>query len=172
MRVEYGEKIVAYSGDTQWTDALLKAANGADLFVAEAYFFEKQIRFHLDFRTLESHRMQLGCRRLVLTHMSEDMLRRRKDVAIECAHDGNDLLALTRDARPSSGEDSSRLWVVHCLAPILISCPLPSIASEPLNETHALFDPRQECLHIVRQATWKYHVVLVYGRVRESLLLI
>jgi len=88
VRVEYGGKIIAYSGDTQWTDALLKAAKGADLFVAEAYFFDKQIRFHLDFRTLESHREQLGCRRLVLTHMSEDMLRRRKDVAIECADDG------------------------------------------------------------------------------------
>jgi ribonuclease BN (tRNA processing enzyme) len=88
VRVEYEGKIVAYSGDTQWTDALLKAANGADLFVAEAYFFDQQIKFHLDFRTLEIHRAQLGCRRLVLTHMSEDMLHRRNNLAIECAHDG------------------------------------------------------------------------------------
>ena len=88
VRVEYGDKIIAYSGDTQWTEALLKAAKDADLFVVEAYFFEKQIRFHLDFRTLESHRVRLECRRLVLTHMSEDMLLRRHDVAVACADDG------------------------------------------------------------------------------------
>ncbi|MCL5044977.1 MAG: MBL fold metallo-hydrolase [Deltaproteobacteria bacterium] len=88
VRLEYEGKIVAYSGDTQWTDALLQAANGADLFVAEAYFFDKPIKFHLDFRTLEFHRPQLGCRRLVLTHMSEEMLRRRADVPVPCADDG------------------------------------------------------------------------------------
>jgi ribonuclease BN (tRNA processing enzyme) len=88
VRVDYGGKIVAYSGDTGWTDALLDAANAADLFIAEAYYFEKQIKFHLDLRTLDTHRGKLGCRRLVLTHMSEDMLRRRNEVAIECADDG------------------------------------------------------------------------------------
>lgn len=54
VRVEYRGKIVAYSGDTEWTDSLLDAANGADLFIAEAYYFDKQIKFHLDFRTLRA----------------------------------------------------------------------------------------------------------------------
>ncbi len=88
VRVEYEGKIVGYSGDTQWTDALVKAADGADLFVAEAYFFDKQVKFHLDFRTLEAHRRELRCRRLVLTHMADDMLRHRDEIAIECASDG------------------------------------------------------------------------------------
>ena len=88
VRVEYGGKIIAYSGDTQWTDALLKAAEGADLFIAEAYFFEKQIKYHLDFRTLQAHRSELRCRRMVLTHLSADMLRHRSEVDVECADDG------------------------------------------------------------------------------------
>ena len=88
MRIEYGGKIVSYSGDTQWTDVLLTAAAGADLFIAEAYFFEKQIKYHLDYRTLQAHRVDLGCRRLVLTHLSTDMLKHRSEVSAECADDG------------------------------------------------------------------------------------
>ncbi len=42
LRVEYGGKVITYSGDTEWTESLVDAARGADLFVCEAYFFEKR----------------------------------------------------------------------------------------------------------------------------------
>jgi ribonuclease BN (tRNA processing enzyme) len=48
LRVEYGGKVITYSGDTEWTESLVDAARGADLFVCEAYFFEKKVRYHLD----------------------------------------------------------------------------------------------------------------------------
>ena len=88
LRVRCDDKVIAYSGDTEWTDALLRAAADADLFICEAYFFEKQIKFHLDYQTLLQHRSQLSCRRLILTHMNEDMLRRLPDVDLEYAEDG------------------------------------------------------------------------------------
>jgi ribonuclease BN (tRNA processing enzyme) len=88
LRVEYGGKVVTYSGDTEWTDRLIDAARGADLFVCEAYFFEKKIKFHLDYQTLREYRERLDCRRIVLTHMSADMLRRKSEAEIECADDG------------------------------------------------------------------------------------
>ena len=88
LRVEYGDKIIAYSGDTEWTESLMDAARGADLFVCEAYFFEKTVRYHLDYRTLLKHRAQLDCARVILTHMSDDMLSQTRDVAIERAEDG------------------------------------------------------------------------------------
>lgn len=88
VRVECQGKIITYSGDTQWTDALVEAADGVDLFVAEAYFFDKQIKFHLDYRTLKAHRPELRCKRLVLTHMAEDMFQHRAEVEVECADDG------------------------------------------------------------------------------------
>jgi ribonuclease BN (tRNA processing enzyme) len=93
LRVECGGKVVSYSGDTEWTDSLLRAARGADLFVCEAYFFERKVPYHLDYRTLMAHRAQLGCRRLILTHMSEDILRRLGEVEVEWAEDDK-LLAL------------------------------------------------------------------------------
>ena len=58
---------------------------------AEAYFFEKKIPYHLDYRTLMDHRSELGCRRLILTHMSEDMLRRLGGIEAEWAEDGKSL---------------------------------------------------------------------------------
>jgi ribonuclease BN (tRNA processing enzyme) len=91
LRVACGEKVIAYSGDTEWTDALIRVADGADLFICEAYFYEKVIKYHLDFRTVMDHRDELACRRLILTHMSEDMLQRLADVEVAFADDGKQL---------------------------------------------------------------------------------
>lgn len=88
LRVEYDGQVIAYSGDTEWTERLVELARGADVFVCEAYFFEKSIRYHLDYRTLSAHRARLDCRRLILTHMSQDMLGRLGEVDLECAQDG------------------------------------------------------------------------------------
>ncbi len=88
LRIACDGKTLAYSGDTEWTDALVDAARGADLFVAEAYFYEKKIKYHLDLATLLAQRERLACRRLVVTHMNDDMLRRLPGLAVEAAHDG------------------------------------------------------------------------------------
>jgi len=92
LRIDCGTKVIAYSGDTEWTDALIQAAEGADLFICEAYFFEKKIKYHLDFQTLMEHRAELRCRRLILTHMNDDMLQRLGGVDIEWAEDGKSVV--------------------------------------------------------------------------------
>lgn len=88
IRVGCGGKTIAHSGDTEWTDALIQAAQGADLFICEAYFFDKKIKYHMDYSSLMRHRQELGCRRLVITHMSEDMLSRVQHLDVETAEDG------------------------------------------------------------------------------------
>jgi ribonuclease BN (tRNA processing enzyme) len=88
LRVEYGGKVISYSGDTAWTDSLREAASGADLFICECNFFDKEVPGHLDYRTLNEHRAELDCKRLVLTHMGDDMLARLEQVEIEVADDG------------------------------------------------------------------------------------
>ena len=92
LRVAGEGKVVAYSGDTEWTGALVDAARGADVFICEAYYFDKPIKYHLDYQSLMKHRTQLDCKKLVVTHMSPDMLRRRPDVGIETAEDGKTIL--------------------------------------------------------------------------------
>ena len=88
LRVEIDGRVIAYSGDTEWTDRLLAAASGADLFICESYFYDKYVPFHLDYSTLAEHRSELGCKRLVITHMSSDMLSRLAELPVEAAHDG------------------------------------------------------------------------------------
>jgi len=88
LRVVYGGRVITYSGDTEWTDSLGEAARGADLFVCEAYAFERKIRYHLDYGTLRDHLPRLDCRRLILTHMGPDMLSRLGEAEHEHAEDG------------------------------------------------------------------------------------
>jgi ribonuclease BN (tRNA processing enzyme) len=88
LRIEYAGKVIAYSGDTDWTDELPEVADGADVFVCECSFFESEVQGHLNYRTLTAKRSKLGCRRLVLTHMSEEMLGHLDQVDVETASDG------------------------------------------------------------------------------------
>jgi ribonuclease BN (tRNA processing enzyme) len=88
LRLEYGGRTIVYSGDTAWTEELIELAAGADLLVAEAYFFDRQVPFHLDYATLLSNRERLDSKRVVLTHMSPDMLSRHAESEFECAYDG------------------------------------------------------------------------------------
>ena len=88
LRVSYKDKVLAFSGDTAWTDALSRASTGADLFICECNHFEKTGGHHLDYETLMQHRAELGCRRLVLTHMSDEMLEQIHSLDTEGAADG------------------------------------------------------------------------------------
>jgi ribonuclease BN (tRNA processing enzyme) len=88
LRVEYGGRIIAYSGDTEWAESLTEAARAADLFVCEAYTFDRHLKFHLDYKTIEAQAERLGARRIILTHMGRDMLAREAEARFERAHDG------------------------------------------------------------------------------------
>lgn len=88
LKLESGGKVVTYSGDTEWTEALIAAAHDADLFIAEAYFYDKKIRHHLDWQSLKPHLDAIRPKRLVLTHFSPDMLARLGTLGVETAEDG------------------------------------------------------------------------------------
>jgi ribonuclease BN (tRNA processing enzyme) len=88
LRVQYGGRLIAYSGDTEWTDALLELADGADLFICECNEFDRSVPGHLSYRTLTERRSELRCQRLILTHLGREMLAHLDEVEIESAHDG------------------------------------------------------------------------------------
>ncbi|MGO9983147.1 MAG: MBL fold metallo-hydrolase [Rhodomicrobium sp.] len=87
-RIEHGGRVIAYTGDTEWTDALIDAGRNADLLIAQAYFYEKAAAFHLDYKTLSQNLPRIGAKRVLLTHMNEDMLAHASDVPEEKAYDG------------------------------------------------------------------------------------
>jgi ribonuclease BN (tRNA processing enzyme) len=88
LRLTVGGKVVAYTGDTAWTGALIEVAAGADLLIAEAYYFDKTIPYHLRHADLAAHRSRLASLRTVLTHMSDDMLEHLDQALFETAEDG------------------------------------------------------------------------------------
>ena len=87
-RINIEGKVLAYTGDTEWTDSLLAIGEQADLLIAEAYFYDKQVPLHLDLATLETKLPLMKPKRLILTHMNDDMLRRVPTLPHECAEDG------------------------------------------------------------------------------------
>lgn len=88
LRLSVAGRVVAYSGDTEWTEALPRAAMESDLFICEAYFYEKRVPYHLDYQTLMERRGEIRTKRLVVTHMSADMLERLTELQVEAASDG------------------------------------------------------------------------------------
>jgi ribonuclease BN (tRNA processing enzyme) len=88
VRVEVGGKVVAYTGDTEWTEEVARVADGADLLIAECYAFEKPIKWHLNYPVIAARARDCGARRVILTHMGREMLAHADAVPEECARDG------------------------------------------------------------------------------------
>lgn len=92
LRLEFGDKIIAYSGDTEWIDTLLSAAADADILIAEAYSFDQKIKFHSDAATWAAEASRLKAKRIILTHLGPASLDRLADLPFEYAVDGKEML--------------------------------------------------------------------------------
>jgi ribonuclease BN (tRNA processing enzyme) len=88
FRIDAEGKVIAFSGDTQWTDTVADIGRDADLFICEAYTRDKPVATHMALNLLERHLPQIRPKRLILTHMSNDMLARRGELPYETAEDG------------------------------------------------------------------------------------
>ena len=87
-RVEVDGRTLLYSGDTAWTDELAEHARGVDLFVCECSTFETQLDIHVSYPEIAARARELGCRRIVLSHLGNELLRRLDELSLECARDG------------------------------------------------------------------------------------
>ncbi len=88
LRIECEDKVIAYSGDTEWSDQLAAAARGADLFICECSSWERPLKGHIGYRDLAPRLDTLGAKRVILTHLNPDMLERRSTLTHETASDG------------------------------------------------------------------------------------
>lgn len=88
LRVEAGDKVVAYTGDGEFSEEMARVSQGADLLVAECYFHDKPVKWHLNYPQLVAHKSDFGAKRIVLTHMSKEMLAVAGQIPEECAYDG------------------------------------------------------------------------------------
>ena len=80
VRVADGHRVFAYSGDTEWTDALLPIAEGSDLFVCECFGYSGKITGHMSWEILKSKLPRLRPRRTMVTHMNPSVLANLEEI--------------------------------------------------------------------------------------------
>ena len=88
IQARLGGARFGYSGDTAWTDALIDAARGTDVFACEAYTYERPVRYHLDYAVLREHGPRLATERMIVTHLGPTVLTRLGELEHESAADG------------------------------------------------------------------------------------
>jgi ribonuclease BN (tRNA processing enzyme) len=91
LRFEIDGKVLAFTGDTGWVEALLDVARDADLFISECFQYDVPLPIHLDYKTIDANYEKLGAKRVLLTHMGEAMMAERAKVDASrylIAHDG------------------------------------------------------------------------------------
>jgi ribonuclease BN (tRNA processing enzyme) len=74
VRISDGSATLAYSGDTEWTDALLPIADSAQLLIVECSSYASRIPGHMTWESLKSRLSDLHAGRIMITHMDPTVL--------------------------------------------------------------------------------------------------
>lgn len=80
LRIGDGGKVFVYSGDTEWTDALLPIARGADLFICECYAYAGKLTGHMTWEILKARLADFGAKQVMATHMNPSVLSRLDEI--------------------------------------------------------------------------------------------
>jgi ribonuclease BN (tRNA processing enzyme) len=89
LRVEVAGKLIAYSGDARFTPELVAVAKGADLFICEASWFDRDDPAHISYRQIIEHRPEFEAKRIVLTHLGAQTLEHLAELELEHTTDGS-----------------------------------------------------------------------------------
>ncbi|TCC90973.1 MBL fold metallo-hydrolase [Pedobacter hiemivivus] len=88
IRIEISDKVIAYSGDTSWTNTLLALSDKADVFICECNFFGTQAKGHMNYLELEMRLPEFSCKRMLLTHFDQEMLEKLDQLKVGYLSDG------------------------------------------------------------------------------------
>ena len=88
LKIQFAGKQILFSGDSAWSELFIEHARGVDLFLCECSFYDQGTGNHVRYVELRQALPRLECKKLVLTHLGEEMLARRKELPVETAEDG------------------------------------------------------------------------------------
>ena len=91
LRVRIGGKLIAYSGDARWSEALPALADGADIFICESTTYSVRDPVHLSALELAAHRGELRCERVIATHLGADSIAHLRSFGVDHAEDGTEI---------------------------------------------------------------------------------
>lgn len=74
IRLTWKDKIIAFSGDTSWTDQLIPLSKGSDVFVCECNFMEPIGPGHLSYQELLEKQSSFECKQMYLSHMNSEVI--------------------------------------------------------------------------------------------------
>lgn len=81
------DQIMLFSGDSAWTDDFIDKSRDVDLFLCECCTLAPETPVHISYEELLAKRDQLGCKKLLLTHLGADM-REASGIGCDVAVDG------------------------------------------------------------------------------------
>jgi ribonuclease BN (tRNA processing enzyme) len=84
LKIITDRKTITYTGDGELTNALIDFTAEADLLITECYYFDKPVKWHLNYPEVQ----HLKAKKIILTHMHENMLIHKDEVPETCAYDG------------------------------------------------------------------------------------
>lgn len=93
LRLQAEDRVIAFSGDTGWTEDIIPLCDGSDIFVCEASAYDTPVAHHLSVKEIVANRHRLRASRIVLTHPGPDTLRHLAEIPFEVASDGQVLMA-------------------------------------------------------------------------------
>ncbi|MBI1997952.1 MAG: MBL fold metallo-hydrolase [Deltaproteobacteria bacterium] len=88
LKIQCAGKQILFSGDSAWSEIFIEHARGVDLFLCECSFYDQGAGNHVRYIELLNALPRLECKKLVLTHLGEEMLARKKELALAVAEDG------------------------------------------------------------------------------------
>ncbi len=94
LRFAYGGKLLAFTGDSQWNESLVAGGRGADLYIMECYRFVGAPRSHTAWESIAGNLHRLDARRIMLTHMADDMLAHMREVTTQRVFPAEDALVV------------------------------------------------------------------------------
>jgi len=91
FRIHIGGKTIAITGDTGWCESLIELSRGADVLLIECTTYSTDSPDHLNYRQIAARRHELRARRIILTHVGEELLNHARQVRLPIARDGGQI---------------------------------------------------------------------------------
>jgi ribonuclease BN (tRNA processing enzyme) len=88
LMITYEGKRILFSGDSGWSDEFLVHSRGADLFLCECSHYDEESSNHISYTRLRENLQRLHCKKLLLTHLGDQVLARRQELPVTMAEDG------------------------------------------------------------------------------------
>lgn len=93
-RLSFGNKTIAFTGDTGWHEGLIPLAQDADLLITECVEYERNPRqqHHLSYEDLFSNKEKLRAKHILLTHVGKSLLANKNKIHFEILQDGQEII--------------------------------------------------------------------------------